>query len=182
MFLEMMIVLMNKRESNKLISFLLYFQVNPQTTLLCQMLGLTDPFAVFSGQSSAENPDEINLDDCSDESDQEIEESTTELSTSNTEDYPTFIHSNTINDENLLSSSSVSQLDPGTPKIVEKATPDSQIDDEQVSNRKRMSTDEDNKPQVVHTLLFIFGCTYYMLQCSTIVEILFYFEGCWSCI
>ncbi|KAF6032445.1 DBR1 [Bugula neritina] len=30
-------------------------RVNPQTTLLCQMLGITDPFAVFCGQSNEEN-------------------------------------------------------------------------------------------------------------------------------
>ena len=41
--------------------------INPQTTLLCEMLGLTDPFAVFSGKQShtlaAENLQQRGRDD-----------------------------------------------------------------------------------------------------------------------
>ncbi|CAH1790084.1 unnamed protein product [Owenia fusiformis] len=47
---------------------------DPQTTLLCEMLGLTDPYTVFSGTSPdlslvVENPDAIPLEDESDDED-----------------------------------------------------------------------------------------------------------------
>jgi len=103
------------------------------------MLGITDPFAVFCGQSNEENPEEINIDSETSDGTQDTSEpedagTTTAESdvetvsqeslsvddsmhdTTSSEQFPTFMHSQSI-DENFLhdevsSSNCVEQFTP----------------------------------------------------------------------
>lgn len=128
-----------------------WFQVNPQTTLLCQMLGLTDPFAVFTGQSSADNPDEIDIDDCSDEdTDGKADETKVDVPASNVgEEFPTLLHSQTAN-ESALDDKTTPPLDSAgdETKDIELTTPASTISTGDA--RKRVSPDEGSQSNVTY--------------------------------
>lgn len=78
-------------------------QVNPQTTLLCQMLDITDPFAVFCGKTTTENPDEISLDVESAGDEDNDSEGESQLSADeNSQESENAEQSNSKSDDNLL--------------------------------------------------------------------------------
>ena len=115
------------------VSIIHFPQVNPQTTLLCQMLGITDPFAVFCGKSVEENPDEISLDEsdsetatqddetadetadstaddtADDTAEEELPNQNTTLDVSSCEKFPTFMHSQSSAEESFFNDSNISE-------------------------------------------------------------------------
>ena len=135
--------------------------INPQTTLLCEMLALTNPFAVFCGkqkpanyQSTIQSPasDLTSLDDSALVDDSDLTDSTIDLTTVNStlemSNNPDEISIDDIDEDNNSDISDNGEDSPANPEHPSLSLPSPKYYPEELDNKKTVSYLDENSAEI----------------------------------